>query len=339
MPVFNGEKFLKKSIGSILNQTYRNFELIILDDGSTDSSKEIILSNNDNRIIYYSNASNKGLVYTRNKLVELSQGKYIAIMDCDDIAEPYRLEKQVVFLETHPKYALVGGGTTYIDYKDEISGEFVYDAKEEMITSILLFNNYFAQSTVMLRRSMVPNNPYRLDYAEDYELWVRLSNQYKVSNLREKLIKYRINQHGTSRCNNDKMNNEIRIIIKNQITELIPHISEKELELHYLLTELSLTNRSWSQYSILESFKYLQSLYLSNANLKKHHSKSLRLVLRGRYFRSFDKVPFNFFYSITVIALSYNSFLNLIDIFLMIYKTILKLFGFSRYDIGQKNSN
>ena len=104
MPVYNSEKYLREAIKSILNQTFTNFELIIINDGSTDNSLKIIKSFKDNRIKIIKNKGNLGLIKTLNKGIDLAQGKYIARMDADDIAMPKRLEKQIAFFNENPDY-------------------------------------------------------------------------------------------------------------------------------------------------------------------------------------------------------------------------------------------
>lgn len=108
VPVYNAEKFIAKTVQSVLNQTYKNFELILLDDGSTDNTEEIILSFNDKRIIYAKNKKNIGISASRNKLMSLADGAYCAILDHDDYCLPQRLEKQINFLEKHQNISLAG---------------------------------------------------------------------------------------------------------------------------------------------------------------------------------------------------------------------------------------
>src|SRR4029077_20706952 len=102
MPVYNGERYLKEAIESVLFQTYKNLELVVVDDGSVDARKTIILSYSDSRIRLVENTKNSGIVFTRNKGLLAAQGEYIATLDCDDIALPDRIENQVNFLEKNP---------------------------------------------------------------------------------------------------------------------------------------------------------------------------------------------------------------------------------------------
>ena len=145
MPVYNGEKYLKEAIFSILNQTYQNFELIIIDDGSTDNSIKIIneLKSKFSKIIYSPNKKNIGVSATRNRGMKLAKGKYIAFMDADDISPLYRFEKQVEFMENNSDYGLVGGHyesfTNYVFYTKrklrKLSSSF------EHIKANILFSN------------------------------------------------------------------------------------------------------------------------------------------------------------------------------------------------------
>ncbi len=205
MPVFNGEKFLKIAIESILNQTYTDFELIIINDGSTDKSAEIIKSYTDNRIRFLENEGNRGIFYTRNRLFEEVKGKYIAILDCDDYAEPKRLEKQVNFLDKNNEFGLVGSWITLIDGENKIKGAWNLEYRPERISSKLLFSNQFAQSSVMMRKEF-SDLKYREEYppVEDYDLWVRISYKTRVTNLAETLVKYRIHDQNISQTQAEK---------------------------------------------------------------------------------------------------------------------------------------
>ena len=115
IPVYNSEKYLQLAIDSILSQTYTNLELILMNDVSTDSSKEICLSNKDPRVLYFENEKNLGIALTRNAGFSKAKGKYIAILDNDDISLPERLERQVEFLENHPDYGMCGTFYSVID--------------------------------------------------------------------------------------------------------------------------------------------------------------------------------------------------------------------------------
>ena len=233
MPVFNGEKFLKIAIESILNQTYTDFELLIINDGSTDKSADIINSYQDKRIRFLENDGNKGIFYTRNRLFEEVKGKYIAILDCDDYAEPTRLEKQADFLDKNNEFGLVGSWITLIDDKNTIKGAWQLEHRPERIPAKLLFFNQFAQSSVMMRKEF-SDLKYREEYppTEDYDLWVRISHKTRVINLAESLVKYRIHDNNISQTQREKADRNVLKIYKNQLEELGVYANQDELQIH-----------------------------------------------------------------------------------------------------------
>lgn len=198
MPVYNGEAYLREAIESILNQTFSNFELLIINDGSSDSSEEIILSYADSRIVYIKNELNLKLIVTLNKGLDIAKGKYIARMDADDISLPSRLEKQVLFLETNPMIGLLGSAFEIIGKENKNS----YPVADDDIRLTMLFLNSFLHSSVLFRRELCTTNSLYFDkkyiHAEDYKLWTELMFKTKVSNLDEVLVKYRVHDNQIS---------------------------------------------------------------------------------------------------------------------------------------------
>jgi glycosyltransferase involved in cell wall biosynthesis len=199
MPNYNNEKYLPEAIESILNQTYKNFEFIIIDDHSKDSSWKIIqnYAGKDNRIKAFRNEKNLKIVKTRNKGFNLMSpnSKYIAIFDSDDISMPERLGKQVAFLEKNPDYGLVGSHTLIIDENSEIIGYRKYETDFKKIIKNMLKKNQFAQPSVMIKKSALLNTGYyddEFEVCEDYDLWFKFAKNYKIINIDEFLLKYRI---------------------------------------------------------------------------------------------------------------------------------------------------
>lgn len=196
MPVYNAENYLKEAIDSILNQTFIDFELIIINDGSTDSSDGIISGYTDPRIVYLKNEGNRGLVYTLNRGFSLARGEYIARMDSDDIAMPDRFVKQIEYLE---KNASVGICAMGIEQIGELGGVRYFSERSEEIAVDLLFQCALCHPTVMIRKSMLIE--YQLAYdpdyekAEDYRLWCQAITKLKIVTLREVGLKYRIHKN------------------------------------------------------------------------------------------------------------------------------------------------
>ena len=167
MPAYNGEKYIREAIESVLNQTYERFEFIIVEDASSDRTLSIIREFKDERIMLFQNSENKGIAYSTNLGIDNSNGKYIALLDDDDIATPQRLELQVKFMEEHDEIDILGGRSAYID-KD---GEFLRYAAEPIynhkcIKAYLLFcNSKFHNATAMIRKSFI--DKYNLRYQDN----------------------------------------------------------------------------------------------------------------------------------------------------------------------------
>lgn len=190
MPVYNGEKYLREAIDSILYQSFQNFEFIIVDDASTDRSLQIIQSYKDKRIILLQNEQNRGNYPSRNRGLTIATGKYICVMDADDVAYPKRLELQYVYLEAHSEILAVG--TSFEFSMSEIKRNLPF-SYEEIQISLLKFNT-FLHSSMMIRTSvMKQHNGYneKYVYSSDYDLMTRLVLSGRVENLSEILMMYR----------------------------------------------------------------------------------------------------------------------------------------------------
>ena len=204
MPNYNNKKFIIETIESVLNQTYSNFEFIILDDCSTDDSWKIIqkYAKKDKRIKAFRNEKNLQIVKSRNKLFSLmsKKSKYVAIIDSDDVAIKNRFELQVNFLEKHLDFGLVGGNLIIIDEESKITGRRKYLSKDSELRKNMLVKNNFAQPTIMMRRTILDkvgnySKAGKIDKARDYDLWVRFARISKVANLKEETLKYRISSN------------------------------------------------------------------------------------------------------------------------------------------------
>lgn len=222
MPVFNGEFYLKEAIDSILAQSFKNFELILINDGSTDDTGEIIKSYSDKRIVLVQNMNNLGITKSLNIGIKHVRGDYIARMDADEISHFDRFEKQVAFLEKNLDVCVCGTLTKTIGKPIETT--WMYPLDHESIKASLLFHCCLVHSSVMFRsRILTENNIFYSEnypYAEDYELWVRLSKITKIANLDEVLIRYRIHNNSIGEKHNDIQIKTANSIRKTQIMEL-----------------------------------------------------------------------------------------------------------------------
>lgn len=204
MSVYNGESYLIQSIDSILNQSICNFEFIIIDDGSKDSSWEILTkaSDRDSRIRLLRNESNLGLSKSLNRGMALAKGAYIARQDADDVSHPGRLARQLGLFETTPGLILAGSAYWVIDGEGQIIRIDRLPADDTSIRWHMLFHNGFAHSSVMIRADILTAHGLSYNevcrYAQDYELWSRLLDYGAVANCVEPLICYRL--HDSNRC-------------------------------------------------------------------------------------------------------------------------------------------
>ena len=201
MSVFNNEKFLKEAIDSILNQTFTDFEFIIVNDGSTDNTRNIIQNYSDNRIKLLNNISNLGISRAANIGIKAACGIYIARQDADDISMPERLEKEVLFLDHNKNIALVGAYYYMINEKGKILKIIKPLTESEEIKCNLLNDNQFGQGSVMFRVKCIKEVGYyreEFDLVGDYDLWLRISEIFDLANIPEPLFKWRININSIS---------------------------------------------------------------------------------------------------------------------------------------------
>jgi len=200
MPVRDGARWLGEALKSIQNQTLRDFELIIVDDGSADNSLPVIEahSRNDPRLIVI-RQERLGLVPALNRGLAESRAPLIARLDADDIAKPPRLERQSEYLKNHPEIGLVGTWADKIDEQGLVTGRFTPPTQPEELSELLIRTNPFLHSSIMMRKTVLQTvGFYRgaVDGAEDYDLWMRISEVAKTANLPESLLQYRV--HPTS---------------------------------------------------------------------------------------------------------------------------------------------
>lgn len=185
MSVYNGEQYLTEAIDSILNQTFTDFEFIIINDGSTDGTADILRSYEDPRLRIVEQ-ENIGLTRSLNRGILLAQGEYIARMDDDDLSLPERLDRQVAFLNAHPEVGILGTACRIVDEVSTQEWEMHPPLSDGQIRQRLIRGNPFIHSSVMMRKSILQavggyNEAY--PYIQDYELWVRLAAHTRLANL------------------------------------------------------------------------------------------------------------------------------------------------------------
>jgi glycosyltransferase involved in cell wall biosynthesis len=205
MPVYNGQKFMAPAIESVLSQAFSDFELLLIDDGSTDSSLDIAsrYASSDDRVHVHAFAENEGVVAALNMGLRIAIAPLIARLDQDDVALPDRLEEQVHFLKGHSDVALLGSGMLTMNAAHEFGWERHFPETDAQIRFGSMFNNVIADPTVMCRSEVISRHALRYDQAyngaEDYAFWTTLMRYGKAHNLQQPLVGYRI--HGGQMSN------------------------------------------------------------------------------------------------------------------------------------------
>lgn len=208
MANFNGMPYLKEAVKSILNQTHKDLEFMIVDDASTDKSWEHLISLKDKRVKLIKNGKNLGLAASLNKALKASRGQYIARMDADDISLPKRLEKQLEFLEKNRHVDLCGTWADLIDENGQIIGEKKFYTEDHKIKKALVIYSpiihptFFAKAKVF--KELKGYNP-NFEYAEDFEFLLRAKNQFNFANIPQKLFKWRLWDKRRSRVRMEKI--------------------------------------------------------------------------------------------------------------------------------------
>jgi len=239
LPVYNGEKTIESSINSILNQVHQHFELLVIDDGSIDDSFKIANSIKDVRIQTFRNYQNLGLVPTLNRGISLSRGDFIARQDQDDLSHPLRFTEQVLFLEGHNEYDLVGTWAEVSSRNDSANGtppatQLCHPTTDVEIKWQLLWRNPFVHSSVMLRarvllESGVYSQSQELVPPEDYELWSRISRTSKMANIPIKLVTYFHSETGMSANLNEEILDKSERISLENLKRAFPKYPEHRL--------------------------------------------------------------------------------------------------------------
>jgi glycosyltransferase involved in cell wall biosynthesis len=307
MPAFNSAKHLDEAIDSILSQTYNNFEFIIINDGSTDRTKEIILSFNDKRIIYFENTHNLGLIKTLNLGLNICRGEYIARMDSDDIAHPDRLNAQVRFMLANPNIGVCG---CFIKYFGEEVSFWKPPINNHAIKAELLNGSPFCHPSVMIKKEVLIKNKIKYSdsflHAEDYFMWYELSKVTDFHNLPEFLLMYRSSENQISQKYNQlqkSKKNEIQSIVLNDYNIDILQFEENMLcgrldfvkyyknvkkiknqlvlkfGKNYIYYEKSISMYYLSNYIIVSDIKINDLVYIIRSSHYRYYSFRMRLGL------------------------------------------------------------
>ena len=271
LPVYNSEKYIEKSVESILNQEFQNFELIIINDGSTDQSLNIIKEKfQTKKIILIDRKENKGLPYSLNEGIKISRGDYIARMDADDISLPSRLGTQYDFLEKNKNIALVG--SDYLVFNDfGIIKKAQHPSNIFEIKWEIIFDTVFCHPSVFFRKDIITSiGFYKNCEAEDFDLFSRILFNFNGTNLNQVLINYREHSNNRSFTVKEKLEKSVFLTYSENYRKYKIRCSENELRKMFLFkkNKMSLLNEIYyAPYFLINSFKIL--LIIKKNNNKK----------------------------------------------------------------------
>lgn len=279
MPVYNGEQYIDSAIESILKQSFKDFEFLIIDDCSTDASVKAIQTYTDSRIRLYSNKENLGIAATLNNGISLARGQYIARMDCDDISRLKRFAKQVSFLEKHTDIGVCGSWiSTFGKNKLET---LTYPVSPNEINCSLLFRSPLAHPSVMMRKEIFIQGHFayneELKYVEDYQLWCQLvKNGIRLANIREVLLDYRCHPRPYQAIQYENAG-QIRL---NLLEELDIFPSREEFMIHEALSNCKYScDRSF----ISQSQSWLSRIVRANQALMHYHPNALYKLISEKW--------------------------------------------------------
>ncbi len=288
MPTYNGEKYIRAAIDSVLNQTFKNFELLIINDGSVDDTIEIISSYKDDRIRLIDLEENKGIAYCRNLGLREALGEFLAWTDCDDLNISTRFEKQLYFLQNNPDF---GGCGTWLSRFKADKTYYVTKAYEnpETIKAALLFKPAsIPNATAMLRLSEIKKHDLKYDenlqISEDYDFIFRCSKYLKFSNIQEVLYMYRDSETSIMKKYEDQDLNTFNIlkeVYKKTLATLDLFPSEKELRIHHEIC----SRKIFSQFSEYEACYYwLENLKIANDLKREYDIKIFNHIITEQFF-------------------------------------------------------
>jgi glycosyltransferase involved in cell wall biosynthesis len=303
MSVYNGEEYLKEAIDSILNQTFKNFEFLIVNDASTDSTSIILSQCTDSRIEVFENKPNKGLTYSLNLMLNRSKGDYIARMDADDIALPDRLKIQSEFMEMHPEVGICGSFVESFIHGTRKKQIVRFPETDADIRAFAFFQSPFCHPATMFRKKIkdgycVQYSPFYIK-SEDYALWVEMLKYTQGATIPQVLLKYRRHEQCFSRWADEKTGEKIEMITaiqKNYLACYHIHLEDKDLSVYTqfvdrsLPFELNIRNQKAAVH-VIRSF--LSQFSCSQKDLKKKAIYNLSMICFFKFFTK-KRYPFPF---------------------------------------------
>ena len=282
LPVYNADRFVGEAISSILNQSFSDFELIIINDGSFDASESVVKSFTDERIVFLNNDVNKGLIYSLNLGICCSRGKYLIRMDADDVCFSDRCLKQFNFMELNSDVVVSGGQMEDYDKKSVTSK---VETNSDKLKASLLFSCVLSHPTVIMRADIIKSQKFLYDesfpHSEDYELWSRVCRSFKIANLEDVILRYRFHSQQVSKVFSHVQVDGMKRCQKMQFKAANFSFSDVELDMHSKIARLNFENtRSFFVAANLWFIKLYRSPELNNV----YNKNALKNVIGCWYY-------------------------------------------------------
>lgn len=281
MPVFNAGEHLEPAITSVLNQTYRDFDLIVVDDASTDGSLQLLyrLAAHDDRIRVYRNIQNLGIIETRNRLFELSAHEYWAIMDADDLCHPDRFRIQMNWLRSNPSTCVVASNVKIVPYGSRTR----FSLANGRIREALLLKNVITNPSALMRASAARDRGIRYDPAvrgaSDYKFWQEISEHCNFHILEDVLLDYRRHGEQESTANQDRQRASHVKVSHHFLSRLLPSITLEQVE--HLIWPHKISNPR----AMIEMFELVRRILSANQQHRIYSGKKLAATLKKPLFR------------------------------------------------------
>jgi len=288
--VFNGEHYLREAIDSIFQQTFSGFEFIVIDDGSTDSSRAILDSYRDERITIISNDTNRGLTPSLNLGIRKAQGRYLARMDADDISDPGRLQKEMEFLDAHPGHAAVGSFARVIDEHSRVIRICPHPVDDRDVRRYLRKDNCITHGSALIRMDyLLEAGLYdeTISRAQDYDLWLRLSERYSLANIPEYLYSFRVH----SRSIGERYREEQKRCVLQAKEKAFGRAVTSFLTPDDLRAGFPAGDSTPSTTKIIRSITNYVAGYLADTEFKRHRYVPLRWLLKLVQAVTLGRVP------------------------------------------------
>lgn len=289
IPAYNAEDYIDEAVSSILNQTYRNLEIIIINDNSTDRTYEYLSSIKDNRVRLINNTTNLGCTKSLNIGINNSNGIYIARMDADDISINTRIEKQISYMESNPDIGVCG---TWVETFGEKNELWKYPTDINTLKCKLLFSCELAHPSTIYRKDILEKHNIRYDsnmsYAQDYDLWQKLVKHTDLCNIPEPLLKYRLHTKNISRTNANEKKLTLIDIHRNFLKEIGIVAQLENLELHEKLARSRFDN---TEDFIKKADHWLNTLCRANNQTSTFPKRDFNTMLYEKWYKICLQMP------------------------------------------------